>query len=483
MNTISAAWALAVKDLKGFVRDRTALVLSLLVPIALVTVFGWIMAYAFGGGSGGMPQVRLHIADLAQTESSKEFAKQVDATDMVGVTNVNIDALLTEAKESGSEPDLSRLEKLVRNGDAHHVLVIPQSYDQDLANGDTPAFRMIRDPGRSMEDQVVQIGIMQAAISELGGNVFTDAMDRMLEDEGMNESSRTTIRSWMTDIGSEIGSFFEAEDSEKNEGSSDDVSVDSVASRDEADVELEETDGAETSAGGFDGMFGFMSNAVPLDTIDVEPPNRSQKVTYQQAQSVAGMTVMMLLFALTSCGSVLLTEREEGTLRRLFAQPISRNAILLGKFFFVFMVGIAQMCVLFVYGEWMFQVGLFNDPVTLIVLSLTWVAAGGAFGMFLASVSKSTKQAESLASLLILMMAALGGCWFPLQLMKLPTVLDTVCKSTMTYWAMTGFQGMLWNQLAWYSPKTLTALGWQWGWAIVLASAAVFFFRRNYCRG
>jgi ABC-2 type transport system permease protein len=195
------------------------------------------------------------------------------------------------------------------------------------------------------------------------------------------------------------------------------------------------------------------------------------------------MTVMMLLFALTSCGSVLLTEREEGTLKRLFSQPISWNAILLGKFLFVLMVGFGQMAILFTYGEWMFRVGLFRDPITLIVLSFSWVVTGGAFGMFLASISRSSKQAESLASLLILMMAALGGCWFPLQMMNLPTILDTVCRSTMTYWAMTGFQNMLWNQLSWHDTKVLQALGWQCCWAAVLTLGAIIFFRRNYCRG
>ena len=131
----------------------------------------------------------------------------------------------------------------------------------------------------------------------------------------------------------------------------------------------------------------------------------------------------------------------------------------------------------------MFRVGLFKDPITLIVLSVTWVLTGGAFGVFLAAISRSQKQAESLASLLILMMAALGGCWFPLQMMNLPVVLETVCKSTMTYWAMTGFQTMLWNQQGWLDEKILIALCWQWGWAVLLTFAALFFYRRNFCRG
>ncbi len=38
---------------------------------------------------------------------------------------------------------------------------------------------MLRDPGRQMEDRVIQIGVMQASMGVFGGTVFTDAMDRV----------------------------------------------------------------------------------------------------------------------------------------------------------------------------------------------------------------------------------------------------------------------------------------------------------------
>ncbi len=70
MKTIQDAWLLARKDLTLHLRDRAALTTGFLVPIALVTVFGWIMTYAFGGGSG-MPKVSLWFVDEAQNESSQ----------------------------------------------------------------------------------------------------------------------------------------------------------------------------------------------------------------------------------------------------------------------------------------------------------------------------------------------------------------------------------------------------------------------------
>lgn len=489
MSTVAAAWALAQKDIRSFLRDRTAMLLSILVPIALVSVFGWIMAYAFGG-SGGMPQVSLHVADLDQSSASRRFVEKLSNTDMLRVRTVALEPGTHDPGDMDSGEfhiAESQLEKLIRDGDAHHILVLPKDFDKSLDSNQLPNLRMLRDPGRAMEDQIVQISIMQAAMTELGGTIWVDGMDRILGRQGMDANSLSAIRGWMTNIGETISDFAEQETAVLQATEHDNLApppaTDSAKQHLGVQAKQEEESEPIDSNAGPQALLEIMQELVPIETSDVSPPNRAKQVTYQQAQSVAGMSVMMLLFALTSCGSVLLTEREEGTLRRLFAQPISRNSILLGKFMFVLIVGLGQMAILFAYGEWMFRVGLFRDPMTLVVLTVTWVATGGAFGMFLASVSRSTKQAESLASLLILMMAALGGCWFPLQMMNLPPLLDTVCKSTMTYWAMTGFQGMLWSQLPWYASKTLTALGWQWAWTIGLTLLSIYFFRRNFCRG
>ncbi len=486
-----SAWILARKDTVAFFRDRTALFLTLLVPIALVTVFGWIMAYAFGG-SGGMPRVELEVADLCDSKASQRFVKRLKSLDSLKVRKVELVAAAAKVGSVAQAADpMERLQKRIRDGEAHHVLIIPASFDEDLAGDRAPQLQMLRDPGRQMEEQMIQIGLMQAIIPEFGEKIWFQVVENMLLDEGMSSDDVKSIKSWISSIGGTIDAFVATQQAAEGLlGNSKATDNEDAGSRPETEAATAEAATAENSddeplEGGIDPneLFRVMERVLPVTMTDIQPPNRSVQVTYQQAQSVAGMTVMMLLFALTSCGSVLLVERESGMLRRLFSQPIPRNGILLGKYLFACIIGAMQMLVLFIYGELMFKVGLFRDPVTLFMLSATWIATGAAFGIFLAAFCKTSKQSESLASLLVLVMAALGGCWFPLQLMNLPIALETVCKSTMTYWAMTGFQSMLWNQLPWYSSKVLTALAFQWGWAISLSLLAVYFFRRNYCRG
>ncbi len=80
-------------------------------------------------------------------------------------------------------------------------------------------------------------------------------------------------------------------------------------------------------------------------------------------------------------------------------------------------------------------------------------------------------------------MAALGGCWFPVQMLDLPLGAEIATRSTITYWAVSGYQGMFWDQLPWYQPKMLTAIGVQWASAAVMAALALVIYRRRYVAG
>jgi ABC-type multidrug transport system permease subunit len=85
--------------------------------------------------------------------------------------------------------------------------------------------------------------------------------------------------------------------------------------------------------------------------------------------------------------------------------------------------------------------------------------------------------------MLILVMAALGGCWFPLQLAELPTWANVITHSTITHWAMTGFQGMFWHQKAWTDPVVLRAIAVQWGFVVVATLLAWRLWQRRYTAG
>ena len=460
---IRNAWALATKDLRMYFRDRMGLVSSLLVPIAMVTVFGWIMAYAFGGGTG-MPKVKVWIVDEDKSQRSQQFEKTLRESSM-------LDCLPGE----GDKPiDRDKLKQMVVDGDAHHGLVIPAGFGAHDAST-LPDIDMLRDPGRQMEDRILQVALVQALFSAADdGAMWKQSLQRWIKSEGASDQELQQFNTVYDTIESTIRTGIET------------MMATGTATRPgepstppETDAQAEPASRSASSIN-LDDMLEVLDNALPIQHIDITPPTRPKRVTYQQAQSISGVTVMMMMFSLTSAGALLLAERERGTLKRLLAMPMQRESILLGKFFYVIVVGLIQMAILMVYGELMFKVGLFRDPVTLLVLIITWVATAGSFGMAIATLSTSTKQGDGLATIIILVMAALGGCWFPVQMMTLPLPLEIASKSTLTYWAMEGFQGMLWNGLSFTDSKILKALGVQWLWTIGLSAVSVVAFRRNY---
>ena len=451
MKVLTDAWLLAQKDLRVYIRDRSALCLGFLVPIALVTVFGWIMTYAFGGSSG-MPKVVLWYVDEDGTSRSRAFVESLRSSEMLNL----------RPKPNDPAIDAAGLRSKITDGDAHHGIIIPKGYG--TAENEDAEIKMIRDPGREMEGRMIQIAIMQSTFQTGSATAWKKPVRKLLQERGISEEEAGQLDRAMDNMQSTIRSFFPEEPSNIEEAPSRMEAVEPLDLRTINPID-------------------FVSNLVAMETEDIKPPTRSKQVTYQQAQSVAGMSVMMLLFGLTGAGAVLIAEKESGTLKRLFGLPVARESVLLGKFLFLFVIGLAQLFVMFIYGELVFRVGLFRDPLTLIVIVVTWTATACSFGMLIATFSKSAKQADGLATIMILTMAALGGCWFPLQMMTLPPVMDIATKSMMTYWAMEGMQGMLWNNLGLADWKIQFAVAIQWIWTFVLSGLSVYYFRKNYCAG
>jgi ABC-type multidrug transport system permease subunit len=307
-----------------------------------------------------------------------------------------------------------------------------------------------------MESRLIGIGLMQAMMSAGDGKSMSWMMGSMMQRFGMSDEGVDRMRTGMDVIQNLIGMF--ASGSEPK-----------LRAPDAGDVDTKRID-----------MTSMFEQMVPVTKEDVSPPARPKNLGFQLAQSVSGMTVMMLMFGLMACSSMLLIERDQGTLRRLLVSRAPRHAVLLGKFLFCFIVGMIQLLVLFAFGELVFSIGAFRDPLTLLALSVTWAAAATSFGILISVWAKTAKQAEGVSTLLILVMAALGGCWFPIQMADLPWYGEVITRSTLTYWAMEGFQGMFWHQKSWTDPVMLRSMGVLWGFVVIAGGLSWRLWRRRF---
>ncbi|HEY3516170.1 MAG TPA: ABC transporter permease [Gammaproteobacteria bacterium] len=159
-------------------------------------------------------------------------------------------------------------------------------------------------------------------------------------------------------------------------------------------------------------------------------------------QNAPGFSVtFMLLGMLFGVSLGILDERDWGTFDRVRSLPVSVRNIVLGKLASRFAVGVAQMIVLFAVGFALFRISLGPQPWALLLPIVGIVFVGTAFGLVVAAIAPSRDAVVPLGSVLIVTMAAVGGCWWPIDLE--PRWMRSVALALPTTWAMEAFNDLM----------------------------------------
>jgi ABC-type multidrug transport system permease subunit len=151
--------------------------------------------------------------------------------------------------------------------------------------------------------------------------------------------------------------------------------------------------------------------------------------------SLPGNTVMYVMLNLLVFGGVSLAkERQSGVIRRLACNPLTRGQVMAGKLYGLLLLAAAQVAVFLLAGRFLFGVPIGDNlgPILLTLLVYAWVAAS--LGVLVGSVVQAEDKVIGICILAALLMSALGGCWWPLELV--PPPLKVVAHCLPTGWAM-----------------------------------------------
>jgi len=151
--------------------------------------------------------------------------------------------------------------------------------------------------------------------------------------------------------------------------------------------------------------------------------------------SLPGNLVMYLMMNLLIFGgATIAAERRNGVIRRLMVHPVTRLELVMGKIYGLMLLGVVQIVFFLAVGKFLFHVNLgANLPgVTLTLLVFAWVA--GSLGVLVGSLVSAHDRVSGICILASLLMAALGGCWWPLEIG--PPMLKTIALCLPTGWAL-----------------------------------------------
>lgn len=179
----------------------------------------------------------------------------------------------------------------------------------------------------------------------------------------------------------------------------------------------------------------------------------------------AGQLITWVFVPLIGLSASFAYERQKGTLRRLLTTPTSKAMFLFGTIAGQVLTAIVQMLLLVLFGIFVMKLNWGHAPLALAVMLISASLAAAALGTMLGTFVKTEGQANGLSIMFGMVMALMGGCWYPLELF--PQTVQQVVKVLPTTWAMQGLLDIV------LRGEGLTSILPEAG--VLLAFALVFF--------
>lgn len=375
-------------------RDRVAQALTFLLPIVFFSIF----ATVFANQGDTTRRIPVAVVDLDQTAYSKALVTALAAEGGLRV--------VTTRDESGGAPlDQASAEALVKDGDVPVAVVLPKGIGASPTffgpvSPDAPKVQILADSSDPIASQVVAGLLQKVSFTAAPGLMAREGVGLMERYTGpLTDAQRKSFDQWAA-------------------GSS----------------------GA--PGGGGPAPAPGAPMGLPTEIVDVlQSDEESRGIVSFYA---AGIGVMFLLFSCAGGGGSLLEEQESGTLDRLLGSRAGMTGVLLGKWVFLALTGVVQLTVMFTWGALVFGLPLAAHLPGFFVMTAVTSAAAAAFGLVLATASRSRGQLSGLSTIVILAMSAMGGSMFPRFLMT--ETMQQVGLVTFNAWALDGYLKVFWRE-------------------------------------
>ena len=398
----------------NFRRDRAVQALTLVVPIVFFSIF----ATVFANQRNATRKVQVAIADEDQSPYSTKLADALAAEGGLSVRRT--------ADETGAGAPLDRAtaERLVRNGDVPVAIVLPKGlgaaprlgFQAGGAAPTTPTIDLLADVSDPVAPQVVQGLLQKASFIAAPKQLAVEGLSMFEKYSGpLTPAQKASFSQWVE--------------------RPDDAPLSASSSGSPAGSS---TTGSPASTQASPGIGGL---ALPTRIVNVLQPGQGNGATI--SFYAAGLGVMFLLFSSAGAGGSLLDEEEAGTLGRLIGSRAGMSGVLLGKWLFLCLTGIGQLCAMFLWGAAVFHLPLFSHVPGFLIMTVCTAAAASGFGLVLATISRSRQQLQALSTIVILTMSALGGSMFPRFLMS--DTMRQVGLATFNAWALDGYLKVFWR--------------------------------------
>ena len=198
------------------------------------------------------------------------------------------------------------------------------------------------------------------------------------------------------------------------------------------------------AVGGAPGNPAKTLNTFTAITDDADEANsRSVPVPTSVQQNAPAWTLLAMFFLVIPLSVTLIKERQQGSLMRLQSMAVPPWVLLAGKTLPYFLINQIQVLLILLVGIYLLprlggdalQIG--SAPGAIVLLSMAASLAAIGYGLLVATFARTPEQATTFGATSVLIFAALGGVMVPKLVM--PAVLQQISNVSPLSWGLEGF--------------------------------------------
>jgi len=380
---MSRVLAMVRKDLLRRIRAPLGIGIVLAFPV----VFSALLALAFGGGTPTLPEVQLLVEDRDDSFVSGLL--------MQAFSSEQLDELFEVRKiENGGSA-------LMDQGEASALLVIPEGFGADLLRGTPVSLELVRNPSEFILPEIAEQTLaVFADLLDAASRMLREPLDEltpMLDDE--DGPSATEVAAIAVLVREAIGS-------------AEPFVFPPVIVLESIDLGAEEEKGDDDSGNASFSIFVLI---------------------------LPGVSVWALFMLGDIAMRDILTEMEDGTLRRQLAGPVTARDVVLSKALYTASLATISLLLLAALGFWLTDRSI--DPAGFLVLSVAVVAAVTGFASAVYGVANTETQGATFSSIVLLVFGFVGGAF--LQVDSMPGAVRQFAPLSPFYWAVTGYRSLI----------------------------------------
>jgi ABC-2 type transport system permease protein len=345
-------WHIAWKDTLIRLRDRNALLLTIVAPLIISAIMGFAFSNQQSTPVSDIPVVVVN-------QDSGPYGKQVAAAFEVPE--------LAELLAVTPMSDLAAAKKTVEEGNARAVVYIPAGFSDAVAASNTTdngaqsaTLQLFTDPSARITPSIIETIARQIAI-RLGAVSMTPS----LVVRAVSELAKPEAPA---DLNQVVAQLVTAPDMSRYSA----ISIRSTVQ-------------------------GSTRNTNPF------------------AFFAPSLAVFFLLFSMLEGPRSIFAEQANGTFARLLSTPATIRNVLFGKFLGTLLSGCIQFIILVIASRLLFGMDWGHSPLGLALMVISFIAAAAGIGAVITAFSRDNAQAALLGGVIPILFGALGGNFFSLD--------------------------------------------------------------------